>query len=87
MKHHRFDPISFLFGALFLTVGTTFLFGESGAGAALPVRLWAPLVVVIGATLAIWALSAAVRSVRRPAAETPAGEDIADADRGSEAHP
>ena len=50
MKRHWFDPFSFVFGALFLTVGATFLFGAGGAAAVKPSHLWPATVVVIGST-------------------------------------
>jgi hypothetical protein len=64
MRRHRFDPFSFLFGALFLVVGITFLFGRSGVEVARPERLWAAAAVVVGASLALWAVARVVRKDR-----------------------
>ena len=61
MRRHRFDPFSFVFGALFVTVGATFLFGGTRVGDVHPVRLWPAAIAVVGITLAI---SAAARLLR-----------------------
>lgn len=61
MKRHRFDPFSFLFGALFLIVGGTFLFGGSGLEVARPERMWAAATVVVGVALAAWAVARTIR--------------------------
>lgn len=60
MKRHRFDPFSFVFGALFLVVGATFLFGGSGLTAARPVRMWPVATIVVGGSLAVWAVARAI---------------------------
>ena len=65
MKRHRFDPFSFVFGAFFLTIGATFLFGSSRAGEVHPARLWPAALAVVGVTLAF----SAVGRVLRPAPE------------------
>ena len=78
MRRHRFDPFSFLFGALFLVVGGTFLFGGSGLDVARPARMWAAATVVVGVSLAAWAVMRVVH--KEPPAPTPAvggGEGIA----------
>lgn len=67
MRRHRFDPFSFLFGALFLVVGITFLFGRSGVEVARPERLWAAATVVVGASLALWAVARVIRKDRSAA--------------------
>ena len=74
MKRHRFDPFSFLFGALFVTVGATFLFGSTRVGDVHPARLWPAALAVVGATLA---LSAAARLLRL------AAEAVPDTDEGA----
>lgn len=66
MKRHRFDPFSFVFGALFLVVGATFLFGGSGLTAARPVRMWPAATIVVGVSLTLWAVARAIR--REPVA-------------------
>ena len=65
MNRHRFDPASFMFGALFLVVGLTFLTGgRTDLGH--PVRLWPVTIVVVGLSLAIWAVSRAIRPEPAP---------------------
>lgn len=59
MKRHRFDPFSFLFGALFFTVGASALFA-TGAQAMNPGRLWAIATIAAGGTLVMWVTSRAV---------------------------
>ena len=61
MRRHRFDPFSFLFGAVFVTVGATFLFGASGSGNVRAVHVWPAVIVVVGAALALWAISRVLR--------------------------
>jgi hypothetical protein len=73
MKRHRFDPFSFLFGALFLTVGCSFLFGNTGATAVHPFRSWPAAVVVMGLVLVAWAVA---RAVRPAAGEPPAATAV-----------
>jgi hypothetical protein len=60
VKRHRFDPFSFVFGALFLVVGATFWFGGSGLTAARPVRMWPAGTIVVGVSLAVWAVARAI---------------------------
>jgi hypothetical protein len=67
MKRHRFDPFSFVFGALFLIVGATFMVGGVGIDAVRPVHLWPATIVVIGSSLAIWAVTRAIRAEPAPA--------------------
>jgi hypothetical protein len=61
MKRHRFDPFSFLFGAVFLTLGCSFLFGASGATAVRPFRAWPAAVVAVGLVLVAWAVARVLR--------------------------
>ena len=61
MKRHRFDPFSFLFGAVFLTVGGTFLFASTGTTAAHPAALWPLTVVIVGSTLVVWAAARTIQ--------------------------
>ncbi len=76
MKRHRFDPFSFVFGALFLVVGATFLFGGSGLTAARPVRMWPAATIVVGVTLAVWAVARAIhREPKSTAVEAVPAED------------
>ncbi len=71
MRQHRFDPFSFVFGALFLTVGATFLFGRAQVGDVHAARLWPAALAVIGVTLAF----SAVARVLRPASERVSAAD------------
>jgi hypothetical protein len=68
VRRHRFDPFSFVFGALFLVVGATFLFGGSGLTAARPVRMWPASTIVVGVSLAVWAVARAIHRDPRPLA-------------------
>jgi hypothetical protein len=61
MKRHGFDPFSFLFGAVFVTIGATFLFGASGTGHVRAVHVWPAVVVVVGAAIALWAIARVLR--------------------------
>jgi hypothetical protein len=86
MKRHRFDPFSFLFGALFLTVGCSFLFASPGPTAVRPFGSWPAAVVVAGLVLVGWAVARAVRpgavAVRPGADAAPEGSDIDAHDEG-----
>jgi hypothetical protein len=61
MRRHRFDPFSFLFGAVFVTIGATILFGASGSGNVRAVHVWPAVIVVVGAALALWAIGRVLR--------------------------
>lgn len=61
MRRHRFDPFSFLFGAIFLTVGLTLASGASGAEAVRPFRPWPAAVIVMGLVLLAWAATRVLR--------------------------
>jgi hypothetical protein len=63
VKRHRFDPFSLLFGAIFVSVGVSFLAGSTIAEASDSV--WPMTAVVLGATLAAWAVATVLRE-RRP---------------------
>ena len=69
MKRHSFDPLSFLFGAVFLMIGMSFLLSPSGPQVATPLRLWPAAVVLVGLTLSAWAVARAIRPAA-PAAAT-----------------
>jgi hypothetical protein len=75
MSRHRFDPFSFLFGALFLTVGLTVATGGSGVDAVRPFRSWPTAVILTGLVLVVWAAS---RVLRPEAGESPAELDGTD---------
>ena len=78
MKRHRFDPFSFLFGAVFLTVGGTFLFGSKGATAAHPAALWPLAVVIVGSTLVVWAAARTIQVSRVRAVSGEAADESGD---------
>jgi hypothetical protein len=63
MKRHRFDPFSFLFGALFLTIGLTVATGGSGVDVVRPFRSWPIAVILTGLVLVLWTASRVVRSL------------------------
>jgi hypothetical protein len=63
VKRHRFDPLSFLFGAVFLAVGLTFLFSGSFPEIR-PSRIWPAAMIAVGLTLGTWAVATAVRHAR-----------------------
>lgn len=73
MKRHPFDPLSLLFGALFVSVGVSFLAGSTLAEAWR--SIWPMVAVVVGVTLAAWAAVSAMHE-RQPA------RVIGEADRG-----
>ena len=64
MKRHRFDPFSLLFGAVFLTVGGTFLFDSNGGTSAHPAALGPLAVVIVGSTLVVWAATRTIQVSR-----------------------
>ncbi len=66
MKRHRLDPFSLLFGALFVGVGVSFLFGSTIGDARGSV--WPLFAIIVGASLVGWAVAAVLRE-RRPAVE------------------
>ena len=71
MKRHRMDPFSLLFGALFVGVGVSFLFGSTIGDA--KGAVWALFAIIVGSSLAGWAIAAVVRQ-RRPTVATPGPE-------------
>jgi hypothetical protein len=74
MKRHSFDPFSFLFGAVFLMVGVSFLLSRSGPQAGRPIRLWPAAVVLVGLVLSAWAVARAIRPASPAAATGEAAE-------------
>lgn len=64
MKRHRFDPFSFLLGALFLSVAISLLLDCEGATAFRPARLWSASLAIIGVGLAGWAIARAIAQIR-----------------------
>jgi len=74
MKRHRVDPLSLLFGALFVSVGMVFLAGSSIGEA--PRSIWPAVAVIVGATLATWAISSSLR--RRPPVEEAPEEETSE---------
>lgn len=79
MKRHRFDPFSFLFGALFFTVGASAIFAN-GAQAVNPGRLWAIATIAAGGTLVMWVTTRAVADPLRRRRDEAAVETGAVAD-------
>jgi hypothetical protein len=67
VKRHRFDPFSFLFGILFLVLGVTFWFQPKGETAPRLQHLGPAALLVVGLTLACWALATAFRRPDRAA--------------------
>lgn len=70
MKRHGLDPFSLLFGAIFTSVGVSFLLGSTIAEARDSV--WPIVAVIVGATLAIWAGVTAFRQ-QQPRSERTGG--------------
>jgi hypothetical protein len=64
LKRHRFDPFSFLFGAIFLSVTISLLLNGDGATAFRPARLWSASLAIIGVGLAGWAIARAIAQIR-----------------------
>jgi hypothetical protein len=84
VKRHRFDPFSFLFGAVFLTVGGSFLFRPNGATAAHPAALWPLAVVIVGSTLVVWAAARTVQGAQLRAASGEAANEGGDPGGGDD---
>ena len=63
MRRHRLDPFSLLFGALFVGVGISFLFGSTIGDA--KGSVWPLFAIILGSSLVGWAIAAVVRE-RRP---------------------
>ena len=78
MKRHPFDPFSLLFGALFVSVGVSFLAGSTLAESWKSV--WPMVAVVVGVTLASWAAVSATRQARPRRATVAAGDPEHDVD-------
>jgi hypothetical protein len=84
MKRHPFDPFSLLFGALFISVGVSFLAGSTLAEAWR--SIWPMVAVVVGATLAAWAAVSALHEPQRaPVIAEADGRDGPDAMDGADA--
>ena len=76
MKRHRFDPFSFLFGAVFVTIGATFLFASPGAGHVQPAHVWPAVIVVVGLSLVVWAVTRALRPEPLPVNALPSSPEV-----------
>jgi predicted Kef-type K+ transport protein len=62
VKRHRFDPFSLVFGAIFLSVGLAFMSGSTiGEGWH---GVWPMAAVIVGVTLAAWAVTTAFGASR-----------------------
>ena len=68
MRRHRMDPFSLLFGALFVGVGVSFLFGSTIGDA--KGSVWPLFAIIVGCTLVGWAIAAVLRDRRPPVAAT-----------------
>lgn len=56
MKRHDLDPISLVFGAVFVWLAGTFLIGERDASDLAPVWFWALPALTLGLVTVLWAL-------------------------------
>jgi hypothetical protein len=83
MRRHPFDPFSLLFGALFVSVGVSFLAGSTLGEAWRSV--WPMVAVVVGVTLAAWAAASAMRQ-RQPVLETTAAGPRDETDLADDTH-
>ena len=75
MRRHRLDPFSLLFGALFVGVGVSFLFGSTIGDA--KGAVWPLFAIIVGCSLVGWAVAAVVRE-RRPMVATTADPESAE---------
>jgi threonine/homoserine/homoserine lactone efflux protein len=53
MKRHRFDPFSFLVGAIFFSLGIS-IAADGGSDALRSSHLWPVVIVVLGGALLAW---------------------------------
>jgi len=66
MRRHSFDPISFVFGALFAAIGLTFLFGDADIGDLHIAVIWPLPLIVIGLLMLITTLQRRTRDEPAP---------------------
>jgi hypothetical protein len=57
MRRHRFDPVSLLFGVLFVLVAAVFLFGDPDLTSVRMQWVWPLGVIVLGALIILMALA------------------------------
>lgn len=71
MKRHGLDPVSLVFGLLFLLVALVFAGGDRSAADVGPVWLWAVPALALGLLALMWGIA----RIARPAggSEDPAG--------------
>jgi hypothetical protein len=53
MRRHTFDPVSFVFGALFAAIGLTFLFGNADIGDLHLGAIWPLPLILIGVLMLV----------------------------------
>jgi hypothetical protein len=90
MRRHRFDPVAFLFGAIFLTVGLSVATGASGVDVVRQFRSWPTAVIVTGFVLVAWTLARVLRPAVDVASEVtaqPVDERTPDTDGQAEPAP
>jgi hypothetical protein len=75
MKRHGVDPFSFVFGAIFVSVGGSFLAGST-IGRAWD-GAWPVVAIIVGGALAVWACARALHQSR------PDGADLTQPRSGS----
>jgi hypothetical protein len=68
MRRHNFDPISFIFGALFAAIGLTFLFGDADIGDLHFAVVWPLPLIVIGLLMLVTTIQRRTRDEPVPAA-------------------
>jgi hypothetical protein len=66
MKRHRFDPFSFLLGAVLLVVGLPFLL-SGDFPVFRPSRIWPLAMIGVGVVLGLWALASVLNRTKTAA--------------------
>ena len=75
MRRHNFDPISFVFGALFAAIGLTFLFGDADIGDLHIAVVWPLPLIVIGILMLVSTIQRRNREAPAPAVASQAIRD------------
>ena len=73
MRRHTFDPISFIFGALFAAIGLTFLFGDADIGDIHIALVWPLPLIVIGLLMLVTTIQRRTRDHQPAPASVAAG--------------
>jgi hypothetical protein len=68
MRRHRFDPLSFLFGIIFVIIAVGSVSNAQAGGGFNAGRIWSLSVAAAGLTLVVWALMTMIRRSEMPAA-------------------